>query len=148
MNSTDPISSMFAQIQNGQKAKLFSVLVPVSKSKLAILDAFYFHGYIQGYRLISAQNTMHVRSRLHNTNNYIFCKGQIEIFLKYSNVTGVIDKIVRISSPGQRVFYCNKKKYNLEHEFKTSFFSTSFGILPGYMCNSRNLGGEFLCVIY
>lgn len=122
----DLISNMISIIKNGYNLKLTKVEIMNSKICLNILLILYRLGFIKGY-LIKNKKT-------------------IIIFLKYINNKPVIRNIVRISSPGKRIYMNIKKfKYHLKKKSNGFYiFSTSKGLLTDEEVLFFNIGGEVL----
>ena len=56
MNITDPIADMLTRIRNANVGKHETVLVPVSKIKLAIADILVNEGFIEKYEMRAYKN--------------------------------------------------------------------------------------------
>lgn len=122
----DLISNMISIIKNGYNLKLTKVEIMNSKICLNILLILYRLGFIKGY-LIKNKKT-------------------IIIFLKYINNKPCIRNIVRVSSPGKRI-YINIKKFRYHLKKKSNgfyIFSTSKGLLTDEEALFFNIGGEIL----
>ena len=129
----DNISDMITRIRNGQKAKLFEVLLfwPTPKICLNILDILKNEGYIIGYRKIVSNNKI--------------C---ISILLKYTEFQEpVIKKIERVSTPGKRIFVKSKSFWKINNGRGVYIISTPSGIHTDAENRFLNLGGEVLFYI-
>jgi small subunit ribosomal protein S8 len=89
---TDPIADMLTRIRNAILARHDSVLVPLSKEKLAIARILKDEGFIMSYSVL--------RGKPHRV---------IKISLKYMNNQPAIIGLERVSKPGLRV-YVKKKE--------------------------------------
>ena len=72
MSITDPISDMLTRIRNAVMARHDFVLVPASKTKLAIAELFKNEGFIQGYELIDGdtpKKSLKIRLYYHDRND-------------------------------------------------------------------------------
>jgi len=127
---SDNIADMLTRIRNGQKSKLLSVILPISKLKCAVLDVLKSEGYILGYIINSEKNT-------------------IDISLKYSRTgQSAICKIHRVSKPGRRV-YCSID--NLPGYFNNMgihILSTSHGVMSDREARKQNVAGEVICKVF
>lgn len=127
---TDPISDMLTRIRNALRAEKVSVRVPASKVKLAIARVLQDEGYIEGV----AQDDSGVRPH-------------IEIKLKYFDGEPVIERIVRVSKPGLRIYSGNTKLPRVDGGFGIAIVSTSRGIMSDRVARKSRLGGEVLCIV-
>ena len=133
MAITDPISDMLTRIRNAVMARHDFVLVPASKTKLAIAELFKNEGFIQGYELIDGdtpKKSLKIRLYYHDRND--------------PAITG----LKRVSSPGLRVYV---RKGEIPRYFAgigVSILSTSKGIMTGKDAWKNGIGGELLCYVW
>ncbi|MEG3594327.1 MAG: 30S ribosomal protein S8 [Chloroflexota bacterium] len=133
MSITDPISDMLTRIRNAVMARHDFVLVPASKTKLAIAELFKNEGFIQGYELIDGdtpKKSLKIRLYYHDRND--------------PAITG----LKRVSSPGLRVYV---RKGEIPRYFAgigVSILSTSKGIMTGKDAWKNGIGGELLCYVW
>jgi small subunit ribosomal protein S8 len=126
----DNISDMITRIRNGQKSKLFEVILfwPTPKICLNILDILKNEGYIRGYRKIVSNN-----------------KTCISVLLKYTEFQEpVIKKIERVSTPGKRIFVKSKSFWKINNGRGIYIISTPLGLHTESENRFLNLGGEVL----
>jgi small subunit ribosomal protein S8 len=128
---TDPIADMLTRIRNAVLARHDSVLVPLSKEKLAIARILKDEGFIVNYSVL--------RGKPHRV---------IKITLKYiNNQPGVIG-LERVSKPGLRVYVKKKEIPRVYGGLGIAIVSTSKGIMVGKDAWRQGLGGELLCYIW
>ena len=133
MSITDPISDMLTTIRTAVMARHDFVLVPASKTKLAIAELFKNEGFIQGYELIDGdtpKKSLKIRLYYHDRND--------------PAITG----LKRVSSPGLRVYV---RKGEIPRYFAgigVSILSTSKGIMTGKDAWKNGIGGELLCYVW
>ena len=133
MSITDPISDMLTRIRNAVMARHDFVLVPASKTKLAIAELFKNEGFIQGYELIDGdtpKQSLKIRLYYHDRND--------------PAITG----LKRVSSPGLRVYV---RKGEIPRYFAgigVSILSTSKGIMTCKDAWKNGIGGELLCYVW
>ncbi len=133
MSITDPISDMLTRIRNAVMARHEFVLVPASKTKLAIAELFKKEGFIQGYELIDGdtpKKSLKIRLYYHERND--------------PAITG----LKRVSSPGLRVYV---RKGEIPRYFAgigVSILSTSKGVMTGKDAWKNGIGGELLCYVW
>ena len=130
MTMSDSIADMLTRIRNGQKRKLLSVIVPLSKLKCMVLDVLVQEGYILNH-------TQDQSSRL------------INVFLKYSH-SGVpaISEIHRVSKPGKRIYSGIVGLSGYYNNMGIYILSTSHGIMSDRAAKQLNIGGEIVCKVF
>ncbi len=127
MSMQDPIADMFVRIRNGQMASKVSVLMPASKTKLAIAAVLKEEGYIEGFSQVDMAS-----------------KPLIEVTLKYYLGKPVIERIKRISRPGLRVYKGFDALPQVSGGLGIAIVSTSKGIMTARAAAAASLGGEML----
>lgn len=132
---TDPISDMLTRIRNASLARKEDVLIEFSKMSLAIAKILLKEGYIL--------NVKNVKKTKSSPNGYI------KIKLKYREDTfPVIQKLQRVSKPGQRIYVSRKNIPKVLNNLGISILSTSKGIMTNQEAQKRQIGGELLCSIW
>ena len=128
----DPIADMLTRIRNANSNKHDSVLVPVSKTKLAIAEILKNEGYIVDYKS-SEQDGIKM----------------IEIALKYGpNGEKVIQGLKRISKPGLRIYANADQLPKVLNGLGIAIVSTSKGIITDKNARKLNVGGEVLAYVW
>ncbi len=128
---TDPISDMLTRIRNAQNAKLAVVSIPMSKEKNSLAKILKEEGYIKSIK---------VKDK--------FPK-EIILELKYdSQKRSIIQKIRKISKPGQRIYVNKANLPNVLNGLGVAIISTSKGLMTNKNAKKNNLGGEVVCYIY
>ena len=84
MSMSDPIADMLTRIRNGQQAQKVSVSMPSSKLKVAIAKVLQDEGYIDGFAVRDEAG-----------------KASLDVTLKYYAGRPVIERLERVSRPGQ-----------------------------------------------
>ncbi len=133
MSMSDPIADMLTRIRNANTAKHDTVLVPVSKSKLAIAEILVKEGYIAGYELLEDG-----------------VKRSMKITLKYGSTKNdkVISGLKRISKPGLRVYANTDNLPRVLGGLGTAIISTNHGIVTDKEARKIGVGGEVLAYIW
>ena len=73
----------------------------------------------------------------------------IRIFLKYDlNGNSVIEKIVRSSRPGQRIYVGSNEIPRVLDGLGISILSTSKGVVSNKTATKLGVGGEILCEVF
>jgi len=129
---TDPIADMLTRVRNAVMVRHDSVLVPSSKTKLAIANILKEEGFINEYEV--------VRDKTHRV---------IKIYLKYRDRNDpVISGLERVSKPGLRVYVQNKEIPRVYGGLGIAILSTPEGVITGQQAWRRGVGGELLCYIW
>ncbi len=132
MLSLDPIADMLTRIRNANMSRHESVLVPQSKTKLAIAQILKDEGYIVDYKS-SEENGIKM----------------IEITLKYGpNGEKVIQGLKRISKPGLRIYANTEQLPKVLNGLGIAIVSTSKGIVTDKVARKLNVGGEVLAYVW
>ena len=128
----DPIADMLTRIRNANTNKHESVLVPQSKTKLAIAEILKSEGYIVDYKASIVDGIK-----------------MIEITLKYGpNGEKVIQGLKRISKPGLRIYSNAEQLPKVLNGLGIAIVSTSKGIVPDKNARKLNVGGEVLAYVW
>lgn len=130
MSMSDPIADLLTRIRNGQSAKLASVSMPSSKSKVAIAAVLKGEGYITDYAV--EQDGV---------------KSNLNVTLKYFEGKPVIDKIDRVSKPGLRIYKSAGEIPKVLGGLGIAVVSTSKGVMTGAKADALGEGGEILCSV-
>ena len=128
---TDPIADMLTRIRNAILARHDSVLVPLSKEKLAIARILKDEGFISNYSVL--------RGKPYRV---------IKITLKYMNHQPAIVGLERVSKPGLRVYVKKKEIPRVYGGLGIAVVSTSKGVMVGKDAWHQGLGGELLCYVW
>ena len=128
----DPIADMLTRIRNANANKHESVLVPQSKTKLAIAEILKVEGYIVDYKATVVDNVK-----------------MIEITLKYGpNGEKVIQGLKRISKPGLRIYANAEQLPKVLNGLGIAIVSTNKGIITDKNARKLNVGGEVLAYVW
>ena len=130
MSMTDPIADLLTRIRNAQTARLTSVIVPVSKRKLAIANVLADEGYIGSV-----------------TQENVDGKDQMVLELKYYQDRPVIERIQRVSRPGLRIYKRVDQLPVVQGGLGCAIVSTSRGVMTNRRARAEGHGGEVLCIV-
>ncbi|MSO97669.1 MAG: 30S ribosomal protein S8 [Rhodospirillaceae bacterium] len=132
MSLTDPIGDLLTRIRNGQHAGKSSVLAPASKQRENVLRVLEREGYIRGFeRLVQREGV-----------------DELKIELKYNEGEPVISQIMRVSTPGRRVYAKIKDLPKIYNGLGISILSTPRGVMSDNEARQANVGGEVLCQVF
>ena len=135
MSMTDPIADMLTRIRNATQAQHRKVEIPGSNLKRALARVLEEQGYIAKVEEIADEH-----------------QGTIRLYLKYferdGKRAGVIEGIRRVSRPGRRIYAAKHEIPKVCGGYGISILSTNEGVLTGYQCRERGIGGEVLCEVW
>ena len=133
---TDPIADMLTRIRNAVTAKHTRVDMPSSRIKSDIAQILQDEGYIQGFKVLEAQEGERAQA-------------QLRVFLKYGpRGERVITGIQRVSRPGRRVYFGRDDVPDVLAGLGTSILTTSRGVMTGRAAVKAGVGGEVLCNVW
>lgn len=130
MAMSDPIADMLTRIRNAQQAKKFNVEMPSSKIKVAIASVLKEEGYINNFSISTLNN-----------------KQILLIELKYFKNFPVIDKIIRVSKPGLRIYKSKTELPQVMNGLGVAIVSTSKGVMTERKAKKVGVGGEVICTV-
>jgi small subunit ribosomal protein S8 len=132
MTVSDPIADMLTRIRNAVMARHDFVLVPSSRTKLAITKILKEEGFVSDYEVL--------RGKPHRT---------IKLHLKYDEQNQpIISGLERVSKPGLRVYVEKKEIPRVYGGLGIAIISTAKGVMTGQRAWRRGIGGELLCYIW
>ena len=128
----DPIADMLTRIRNANTNKHETVVIPQSKTKLAIAEILKSEGYIVDYKATVVDGIK-----------------MIEVTLKYGpNGEKVIQGLKRISKPGLRIYANAEQLPKVLNGLGIAIISTSKGIVTDKNARKLNVGGEVLAYVW
>ena len=131
MNVSDPIADMLTRIRNASRARHTDVVVPASRTKLAIARILKDEGFIEDFSEAT--------------------EGPIQVLnikLKYVGKVPVVSGLKRISKPGLRVYAAKTEIPRVLGGLGVVIVSTSQGIMTGAQARKGQLGGEILAYVW
>ena len=131
MSLNDPIGDMLARIKNSLLRNHKKVELPSSNFKSKIADVLKNEGYIKDFKISDDKK-----------------KPTLEIELKYSYGTPVINTIQRISKPGRRVFSSAESLPKINNGLGIAIVSTPKGVMTDIDARKQNIGGEIICKVF
>ena len=131
MNVSDPIADMLTRIRNASQARHETVIVPASRTKLAIAKILRDEGFIEDFSQAQEGPTAILR-----------------IKLKYVGKVPVVSGLKRISKPGLRVYAPKTEIPRVLGGLGLVIVSTSQGIMTGTQARKGQLGGEILAYVW
>lgn len=132
MSMTDPLGDMLTRIRNGQRANKTEISAPASLLRQNVLDVFIREGYIRGYKRVNVREGV----------------DELKIELKYHDGRPVISEILRVSTPGRRIYSKVKDLPKVYNGLGISVISTPSGVMSDHEARVANVGGEVLCQVF
>jgi small subunit ribosomal protein S8 len=137
MTINDPISDMLTRVRNAVMAGQSQVAMPSSKIKAEIAKILKDEGFLESFDVADGENSTFQVLRLK---------------LKYvgdrRERKPVLSGIVRVSSPGRRIY---TKKTDIPWVLSglgVAILSTPKGIMTGARARQLGVGGEILCKVW
>ena len=123
---------MLTRIRNAIMARHDFVLVPSSRTKMAIARILKEEGFIGDYEVL--------KSKSHRS---------IKIYLKYDDKSKpIISGLERVSKPGLRVYVGQKEIPRVYGGLGVAIISTPKGVITGKQAWRQGIGGEILCYVW
>ena len=137
MTVMDPIADMLTRIRNAVMAGHSTVALPSSKLKLEIAKILKDEGFLEGFEVAEAENSVQKVLRL-----------KIKYVGERRERRPVISGIERVSKPGRRVY---TKKQDIPWVLSgigVAILSTPKGVMTGARARQLGVGGEILCKVW
>jgi len=137
MAINDPIADMLTRIRNGVMAGHMLVAMPSSKLKIEIAKIMKDEGYLEGFELVDAEQSVQKVLRL-----------KIKYVGERRARKPVISGIERVSKPGRRIY---TKKQDIPWVLSgigVAILSTPKGVMTGARARQLGVGGEILCKVW
>ena len=135
----DPIADMFSAIKNAIMRKKDFVDVPSSKTKERILDLLKREGFIKDWEKL--EDEQHRKGTQYT----------LRIHLKYldpKKSRNAITNLVKVSTPGKRVYAPVKKIPYVRRGLGVAIVSTDAGVVTDHEARSMKKGGEVLAIVW
>jgi small subunit ribosomal protein S8 len=128
---------MLTRIRNGVMAGHALVAVPSSKLKVEIAKIMKDEGYLEGFEIVEAEQSVEKTLRL-----------KIKYVGDRRARRPVISGVERVSKPGRRVY---TKKQDIPWVLSgigVAILSTPKGVMTGARARQLGVGGEILCKVW
>lgn len=132
MSLSDPLGDLLTRIRNGQRAGHSKITAPASQLRENLLRVLESEGYIRGFERYNLRQGV----------------DELSVELKYNEGTPVINKIMRVSKPGRRVYAKIKDLQKVYNGLGISILSTPRGVMSDHEARQKNVGGEILCQVF
>jgi small subunit ribosomal protein S8 len=123
---------MLTRIRNASNAEHEKVDIPASRLKTRIAEILKEEGFIRNFRILedSKQNLLRV-------------------YLKYgSSAERVISGLIRVSTPGRRVYVKHDAVPSILGGMGVAIISTSRGVITDREARKQSVGGEVLAFVW
>lgn len=128
---TDPIADIIIQIKNSYMARKKEITVSHSILKEELVRLLSRQGYVGRIEIIGEG-----------------VKKQLKIELVYPDKKPKLTDIVRMSSPGKRMYVKKDNIPSVMGGIGISIISTSSGLLTNSEARKKKIGGELLCKLW
>ena len=135
----DPIADMFSAIKNAIMRKKDYVDVPSSRTKERILELLKREGFIKDWEKL--EDEQHRKGTQYT----------LRIHLKYldpKKERSAITNLVKVSTPGKRVYAPVKRVPYVKRGLGIAIVSTDAGILSDHEARSMKKGGEVIAIVW
>ena len=133
----DPIGDMLTRIRNGVSNSQSAVAMPDSKIKVEIARILKEEGYIDSYEVIDGDKVNQKVLRL-----------KLKYVGERREKQPVITGLVRISTPGRRVYTRKQEIPWVLSGIGVAILSTPKGVMTGQRARQLGVGGEILCKVW
>ncbi len=129
---TDPIADMLTRLRNAVTARHEFTNMPHSTLKEHIANVLKAEGFLDDVRVAENEG-----------------RKTLTIVLRYgNNKQAAIDGLLRLSSPGRRVYVRHDRIPRVRSGMGISILSTSRGVMTDRDARKQRVGGELLCAVW
>ncbi|MGH7314377.1 MAG: 30S ribosomal protein S8 [Candidatus Rokuibacteriota bacterium] len=129
---SDPVADLLTRIRNASRAEHEKVDIPASRLKMRIAEILKTEGFIKNYRVLDDTK-----------------QGTLRVYLKYGPANEqMISGLVRVSSPGRRVYVTHDRIPTILAGMGVTIVSTSRGLLTDRDARGHKVGGEVLAYVW
>jgi small subunit ribosomal protein S8 len=129
---SDPIADLLTRIRNASNAEHEKVDIPASRLKVRIAEVLKEEGFIKNFRVLEDAK-----------------QGVLRVYLKYGPVNErMISGLVRVSTPGRRVYVTHDRIPNVLGGMGLAIVSTSRGVVTDREARKQRIGGEVLAYVW
>ena len=130
---SDPIADLLTRIRNASRAEHEKVDIPSSKLKVRVAEILKGEGFIKNFRVLEDDKK----------------QGTLRVYLKYGpGNEQIISGLVRVSSPGRRVYVTHEKIPTILAGMGVTIVSTSRGVVTDREARKQKVGGEVLAYVW
>lgn len=133
----DPIADMLTRIRNGVMAGQTVVAMPNSKIKAEIARILKEEGFVESFEIVDGDKPTQSVLRL-----------KLKYVGERRERVSVITGLVRVSTPGRRVYTRKMDIPWVLSGMGVSILSTPKGVMTGQRARQLGIGGEVLCKVW
>ena len=133
----DPIADMLTRIRNGVSNSQSAIAMPDSKIKVEIARILKEEGYIESYEVVDGEKPQQKMLRL-----------KLKYVGERREKQPVITGLVRVSTPGRRVYTRKQEIPWVLSGIGVAILSTPKGVMTGQRARQLGVGGEILCKVW
>lgn len=127
----DTVADLLTRIRNAIGSKHKTVRAPKSHQSVRVLEVLKSEGFIQGFEDVPEAKFP-----------------ELEITLKYyESGEPLMQQIVRVSTPGQRIYRSVDELPKVKSGLGIALISTSQGVMTDREARKRGIGGEIVATI-
>jgi small subunit ribosomal protein S8 len=137
MTMNDPISDMLTRVRNAVLAGQSQVAMPSSKIKAEIAKILKDEGFLESFDVVAGESS-----------NFQVLRLKLKYVGDRRERRPVLSGIVRVSSPGRRIY---TKKTDIPWVLSglgVAILSTPKGVMTGARARQLGVGGEILCKVW
>lgn len=129
---SDPVADLLTRIRNASNAEHEKVDIPASRLKVRLAEVLKSEGFIKNFRVLDDTK-----------------QGTLRVYLKYGQANEkMISGLVRISTPGRRIYVAHDKIPSILAGMGVAIVSTSRGVLTDREARKQKVGGEVLAYVW
>ena len=129
---SDPVADLLTRIRNASRAEHEKCDIPSSKLKVRVCEILKDEGFIKNFRVLEDAK-----------------QGTLRVYLKYGNANErMISGLVRVSTPGRRVYVTHDKIPSILAGMGVTLLSTSRGVFTDREARKQKVGGEVLAYVW
>ena len=129
---SDPVADLLTRIRNASRAEHEKVDIPASRLKVRMAEILKDEGFIKNFRVLDDTK-----------------QGTLRVYLKYGQANEkMISGLVRVSSPGRRVYVTHDKIPTILAGMGVTIVSTSRGVVTDREARKQKVGGEVLAYVW
>ena len=129
---SDPMADMLTRIRNASRAEHEKVDIPASRLKVRLAEILKEEGFVKNFRVLEDGK-----------------QGVLRVYLKYGAANEkMISGLVRVSSPGRRVYVTHEKIPTILAGMGVTIVSTSRGVVTDREARKQKVGGEVLAYVW
>jgi len=137
MTINDPISDMLTRVRNAVMAGQTQVAMPSSKIKADIARILKDEGFLESFDVVDAEDT-----------GFRILRLKLKYVGDRRERKPVLSGIVRVSSPGRRIYTKKTEIPWVLSGLGVAILSTPKGVMTGARARQLGVGGEILCKVW